>query len=152
MGSFWGFVCRQPPPANPFSKPPKNAPVVEDIPCEGGAGRSSRLVFEGKSGSQASAKGSNRRFCARGLSSRCAATSGWQGNSCGTSRVRKFSPKFSCIKFFQIRDVPTQIPGHPGHSLSKTTEKGPLHKVFVRDIPTSGSRMSQEYPAQKLYL
>ena len=26
--------------------------------------------------------------------------------------------------FLQIRDVPTQIPGHPGHSLSKTTEKG----------------------------
>ena len=21
LGSFWGFVCRQPPPANPFSKP-----------------------------------------------------------------------------------------------------------------------------------
>ena len=39
-----------------------------------------------------------------------------------------------------------------GHSLSKTTEKGHLHKVFVRDIPTSGSGMSQEYPAQKLYL
>ena len=54
------------------------------------------------------------------------------------SRVRKNSPKFSCIKFFQIRDVPTQIPGHPGHSLSKTTEKGHLHRVFVRDIPTSG--------------
>ena len=63
-------------------------------------------------------------------------------------RVRKISPKLSCIKFFQIRDVPTQIPAHPGHSLSKTTEKGHLHKVFVRDIPTSGSRMSQEYPAQ----
>ena len=54
-------------------------------------------------------------------------------------RVRKISPKFSCIKFFQIWDVPTQIPGHPGHSLSKTTEKSHLHKVFVRDIPTSGS-------------
>ena len=66
------------------------------------------------------------------------------------SRVRQISPKFSCIKFFQIRDVPTQIPGHPGHSLSKTTEKGQLHKVFVCDIPTSGSRMSQEYLAQKL--
>ena len=34
------------------------------------------------------------------------------------------------IKFLQIRDVPTQIPGHPGHSLSKTTEKGHLHKVL----------------------
>ena len=66
--------------------------------------------------------------------------------------VRKISPKFSCIKFFQIRDVPTQIPGHPGHSLSKTTEKGHLHKVFVRDIPTSGSRMSQEHPSQTLYV
>ena len=49
-------------------------------------------------------------------------------------RVRKISPNFSCIKFFQIRDVPTQIPGHPGHSLSETTEEGQLHKVFVRDI------------------
>ena len=68
------------------------------------------------------------------------------------SRVRKISPKISCLKFFHIRDVPTQIPGRPGHSLSKTTEKGHLHKVFVRDIPTSGSRMSQEYPAQKLYV
>ena len=38
-------------------------------------------------------------------------------------RVRKISPKFCCTKFFQIRDVPTQIPAHPGHSLSKTTEK-----------------------------
>ena len=68
------------------------------------------------------------------------------------NRVRKISPKFSCIKFFQIRDVPTQIPGHPGHSVCKTTEKGHLHKVFVRDVPTSGSRMSQEYPVRKLYV
>ena len=67
-------------------------------------------------------------------------------------RERKISPKFSCIKMFQIRDVPTQIPGDPGHSLSKTTDRGHLLKVFVRDIPTSGSLMSQEYPAQKLYL
>ena len=66
--------------------------------------------------------------------------------------VRKISPEFSFIKFFQIRDVPTHILGHPGHSLSKTPEKGQLHKDFVRDIPTSGSRMSQEYPAQKLYV
>ena len=51
------------------------------------------------------------------------------------NRVRKISPKLSCVKFFQIRDIPTQIPGHPGHSLSKTTEKGRLHKVFVRDVP-----------------
>ena len=33
------------------------------------------------------------------------------------SRVRKISPNFSCIKFLHIRDVPTQIPGHPGHSV-----------------------------------
>ena len=58
----------------------------------------------------------------------------------------KTSPKFSCIKFFQIRDVPTQNPGHPGHSLSKTTEKGHLHKVFVRDIPTSGSGCPRNIP------
>ena len=67
-------------------------------------------------------------------------------------RERKISPKFACIEFFQIRDVPTHISGHPGHCLSKTTEKGHLHKVFLRDIPTSGSLMSQEYPAQKLYV
>ena len=65
---------------------------------------------------------------------------------------RKISPTFSCIKFLQIRDVPTQISGHPGDSLSKTTEKGHLHKVSVRDIPTSGSLMSQEHPAQELYV
>ena len=75
---------------------------------------------------------------------------GSQSGTTTSNRVRKISPKFSCIRFFQMRDVPTQIPGHPGNSLSKTTEKGHLHKVFVRDIPTSGSRMSQEYPAQKL--
>ena len=68
------------------------------------------------------------------------------------NKEQKISSKFSCIKFFQIWDVPTQIPGHPIHSLSKTTAKGHLHQVFVRDIPTSGSLMSQEYPAQKLYL
>ena len=79
----------------------------------------------------------------------CKKSTAWRR---GGSRVRKISPKFSCIKFFQIRDVPTQIPGYPGHSLSKTTEKGHLHKVFGRDIPTFGSRMSQEYPAQKLYV
>ena len=71
---------------------------------------------------------------------------------CSKLGYEKSAPKFPCIKFFQIRDVPTQILGHPGHSLSKTTGKGHLHKVFVRDIPTSGSRMSQEYPAQKLYV
>ena len=54
-------------------------------------------------------------------------------------------PKFSCIKFFQTRGRPD--------SLSKTTEKEHLHEVFVRDIPTSGSLMSQEHPAaQKLYV
>ena len=82
----------------------------------------------------------------------CAHAIVWAFLLCEVFRVRKISPKFSCIKFFQIRDIPTQIPGHPGHSLSKTTEKGHLHKVFVRDIPTSGSRMSQEYPTQKLYV
>ena len=56
---------------------------------------------------------------------------------------RKISPEFSCIKFFQIWDVPTQIPGHPGHSLSKTTEKGHWYKVLVQDIPTSGRKAFQ---------
>ena len=45
-------------------------------------------------------------------------------------RVRNISPKFPCIKFFQIRDVPTQILGHPGHSLSKTTEKATCIKFL----------------------
>ena len=46
-------------------------------------------------------------------------------------RERKISPKlFCCIKFFQIRDVPTQIPGHPGHSVSKTTEKATCIKFL----------------------
>ena len=41
----------------------------------------------------------------------------------------------------------------------KTTEKGALHKVYVRDLPgpgsgisRRGSLMSQEHPAQELYL
>ena len=55
---------------------------------------------------------------------------------------RKISPKFSCIKFFQgptcapeSLDVPTHITGHPGHSLSKATEKCALQKVFVQETP-----------------
>ena len=36
MGSFWGFVCRQPPPANPFSKPPKHRGAHAEI--TGGSG------------------------------------------------------------------------------------------------------------------
>ena len=38
--------------------------------------------------------------------------------------------------------TPTQIAGHPSDSLSKTTEKGALHKVFVRNVPGRG----QGYP------
>ena len=67
-------------------------------------------------------------------------------------RVRRISPKLS-------RDVPNQIAGHPIHYLSKTTKKAPCieflfgtSRAGVRDIPTCGSLMSQEYPAQKLYL
>ena len=33
------------------------------------------------------------------------------------------------------QDVPAQIPGIPSLSLSKTTGKGALHRLFVRDIP-----------------
>ena len=55
-------------------------------------------------------------------------------------------------KVFPNPGRPDPNPGHPDHSLSKTTEKDQLHKVFVWDIPTSGSWMSQEYPAQKLYV
>ena len=62
-------------------------------------------------------------------------------------KVKRKISTIGCEKSAQ-----SQIAGRPGHSLSKTTEKGHLHKVFVRDIPTSGSRMSQEYPAQKLYV
>ena len=71
-------------------------------------------------------------------------------------RGRKISPKFSCIKLFQIGDVPTQIPGHPGHSVSKTTEKGHLHQVFVRDIlcghqdnPKTNYRSYYSYPPEQ---
>ena len=64
-------------------------------------------------------------------------------------RLRKISPEFSCIEFRHFRDVPTQSPGHPCHFLSKTTEKGHLHKVFVRNIPTFFSGMSQDYPCPK---
>ena len=66
-------------------------------------------------------------------------------------RERKSSPKFSCMKF-PNPGRPGPNPGHAGHSLSKTTAKGHLHKVVVRDILTSWSLMSQECPAQKLYL
>ena len=65
-------------------------------------------------------------------------------------RERKISPMVSCIKFCYIWDVPTQIPGDPGHSLSKTTEKGHLHKVFVRDIASSGSPSWVQMPAVAL--
>ena len=51
----------------------------------------------------------------------------------------KNQPNVFLHKFFQVRDVPTQIPGHPGHSLSN----GPLaqsfcpgyHDVWVPDVP-----------------
>ena len=77
------------------------------------------------------------------------------------SRERRNSPEFSCMKFFpkapDKHPNPTQIAGHPGHSLTKTTEEGALHKVLVRDIPGRGqgnipmswSLMSQDYPAPK---
>ena len=55
---------------------------------------------------------------------------------------QKISPECACIEFFWSRDVPTQIAGHPGHYLSKTTEKRTLHKVFVWDIRGWG----QGYP------
>ena len=50
-------------------------------------------------------------------------------------------PPFSIYppQVFLIRDVPTQIAGHPGHFQSKTTQKGAFHKVFVLDILTYGS-------------
>ena len=31
LGSFWGFVCRQPLPANPFSEPLKTGEQAENI-------------------------------------------------------------------------------------------------------------------------
>ena len=62
--------------------------------------------------------------------------------SSAPNRVRNISPEFSCITFFWSRDVLTQIGGHPGRYLSKTTEKGTSHKAFVRDIQGWG----QGYP------
>ena len=47
---------------------------------------------------------------------------------------RKISPKFSCIKSFQIRDVLTQILGNPSHSLSKTTKR-PLASSLCPGYP-----------------
>ena len=38
--------------------------------------------------------------------------------------------EFACMKFFWSWDVPIQIAGHPGHSVSKTTEKGASHKFW----------------------
>ena len=67
------------------------------------------------------------------------------------NRVRKISPMFSLQKVFPNPGRPDPNRGTSWPPLSKTPEKGHLHRVFVRDIPTSGSRMSQEYPAQKLY-
>ena len=58
-------------------------------------------------------------------------------------RERKISPKFFSIKFSWSRDIPTQIAGHAGHSLSKTTEKGALHQVFVWNIPGPESGISR---------
>ena len=51
-------------------------------------------------------------------------------------RVRKISPKFSCIKFFQIWDVRDPDVGMSRtKTLSKTTGKGHLHKVFFPEHP-----------------
>ena len=69
--------------------------------------------------------------------------------SIGDNRSAK---SFLAKSFSDPGTSPPKSRGHPGHSLSKTTEKGALHKVFVQDIPTSGSLMSQEYPAQNLCL
>ena len=58
--------------------------------------------------------------------------------------------------FFRSLDILTQITGHPGYYLQK---KAPCmnflsgtSRAGFRDIPTYGSLMSQEYPAQKIYL
>ena len=102
---------------------------------------------EGVLGSDIAAR--NRKSLAtfhRTLKSQCSIALSCLANRCDFSGYEKSARsflEFSCIKFFHV-------PGHPGHSVSKTTEKGQLHKVFVRDIPTSGPRMSQEYPAQTL--
>ena len=76
-----------------------------------------------------------------------------------TFRERNISPKLSCIKFFwepsctspKSQDVLTQIAGHPGHALPKTTENGALHKVFVRDIPGPGSGISRRLGHFRLF-
>ena len=52
------------------------------------------------------------------------------GATCSAGPFCLLPTKFSCIKFFQIRDVPTQIPGHPGHSLSKTTKRATCIKFL----------------------
>ena len=39
------------------------------------------------------------------------------------------------VEFFRSRTVPTQIAGHPDHSLSNAAEKSVMDRVLVWDIP-----------------
>ena len=55
----------------------------------------------------------------------------------GENEPTSFSKSPTCAP--KSWDVPTRIAGHPCHSLSKTTEKGVLHKVFVRETTQPGS-------------
>ena len=85
------------------------------------------------------------------------------------SNILKNSGTFHSAPFSELTDAPGEhpypgtsrpkSPDMPAISLPKATQKGALHKAFcaghprasVRDVPMSGSLMSQEHPAQRVY-
>ena len=75
------------------------------------------------------------------------------------SRVQKISLKFPCKEFSDPGTSRPKSREIPPITCLKRQKKAPCIKVLsgtsrarVRDIPTCGSLMSQEYPARKLYL
>ena len=64
------------------------------------------------------------------------------GSWAPTGHIRQAAHKVFLHNDFRSLGRSNPNPRTSGHSLSKTTEKGHLHKVFVQDIPTSGSLIS----------
>ena len=64
----------------------------------------------------------------------------------GVLRVRKSSPKFSCIKFFQIRDVPTQIRDIPATPCLKQQKKATCIKFLSGIFRRVGSECPRNIP------
>ena len=81
----------------------------------------------------------------------------WGGSKTvfGEGLYGMFSPplSFPLPLVFLSRDVPTQIAGHPSHSVSKTKEEGALQKALSGTSQGSGIARRvgpcQEYPAPK---